>query len=62
MCAMNFVVCILLLRALRRGGGGRQSIDNETKMTSSGSGAQFLSRWEEGEEEECFGRVTRRDK
>ena len=39
---MTCVVCVLLLRALCRGGGSEESEDDVTEMMSSGSGAQFL--------------------
>ena len=55
MCAMNCIVCTLLLCALRRGGGGSgESEKDMTEMTSSGSGSQFL--WRRGEDEEGEGR------
>ena len=50
---MGCVVCILLLRALRRGGGdGGESEGDVTEMTSSGSGSQFLLRRGGGEDSE----------
>ena len=54
---MNCVVCILLLCALRRGGGGSgESEYDVTEMTSSGSGSQVLSRRGGGEDSEGKGR------
>ena len=65
---MNCIVCILLLRALRRGGGdGGESEDDLREMTSSGSGPQFLSGGRgrlgvRGEEEGRFGHAMWKDK
>ena len=54
---MNCIVCILLLRALRRGGGGGgESEYDVTETTSSGSGSQFLLRRVGGEDSEGEGR------
>ena len=54
---MNCGVCILFLRALRRGGGGGgESEDEVTELTSSGSGSQFLLRRGRREDSEGEGR------
>ena len=54
---MNYVMCILLLRALRRrGGGDGESEEDVTEMTWSGSGSQFLLRRGGGEDLEGEGR------
>ena len=53
---MNCIVCILLLRALRRGGGGGGESEYDVmEMTSSGSGSQFLLRRVGGEDSEGEG-------
>ena len=45
---MTCVVCVLLLRALCRGGGSGKSEDGVIEMRSSESGAQFPLRSGEG--------------
>ena len=52
---MNCGVCILPLHACRRGGGG-ESEDNVTEMTSSGSGSRYLLRQGGGEDSGGEGR------
>ena len=53
---MKCGVCIFLLRALHQGGGGRESDDEVTEMTSSGSGSQFVLRRGGGEDSQGDGR------
>jgi hypothetical protein len=54
---MNCGVCFLLLRTLRhRGGGGGESEDNVTKMTSRGPEPQLLFRRGGGNDSEGEGR------